>query len=114
MVTTGPYKSQDMELDAIPGDLLVERIALGNEYQCWEWLGTKANGRPVIQIDGRRRNVKRLLWMWWNQRPVPDGTVVSQTCGNGVCVSPHHLMVNSQAAAVSRGMARSMRERAAS
>jgi len=106
VVNTGPYKSKDMPWEEIPGVRLLDRIEMGNEEQCWIWLGTTANDRPIITIHGRRWNAKRLMWSWWNSAAVPAGTVISQTCGNSLCMNKKHLVANSHSDAVSRGMAR--------
>ena len=109
---TGPYKVNHIDWQEINGPLLLDRVASEDMDDCRKWLGTQANGRPVIQIDGQRWNAKRLMWMMWNQRQVPDNEVISQSCGNALCVSKKHLVANGHADAVSRGMARKQQERA--
>ena len=111
-MTKGPYGGKQIAPDQIPVDLLFERIELAVPEKCWMWMGTRSNGRPVIQVDGQRWNAKRLMWMYWNEENVPDGKVISQSCGNGLCMNRNHLVAITQAEAVSRGMARQHRRRA--
>jgi hypothetical protein len=56
------------------------------------WTGGLANGRPATKHEGRTTYVKRLVWEEVNG-PIPEGTVVTSSCGECTCIEPAHLVL---------------------
>jgi hypothetical protein len=54
------------------------------------WVGALANGYPAGKHDGKTVYLKRLIWEEANG-PIPEGSVVTSTCGHRNCIEPSHL-----------------------
>lgn len=68
-------------------DRIAARTPAGNEWDCWEWSGTKTlGGYGQIQVDGRREYVHRIVV------DAQPGEVVRHLCDNPPCVNPNHLL----------------------
>ncbi len=67
---------------------------------CWVWGGRDGKGRAngwyvMVTVDGRRFNLRRLLYALHHGLPrVPDRKVrLATTCHNPRCVNPHHMRI---------------------
>jgi len=72
---------------------------------CWTWLGTVNNEGYGSKTVGKRVIPVR-RWMWMTLFGcVPEGLVVTNTCGNVNCCNPHHLrcMFHAEAARAGAG-----------
>lgn len=63
---------------------------------CWEWMGarSKETGHGHLFVSQRpRKNIGPhvLMWMWFNERDVPNGKEICHTCDQGWCLQPYHL-----------------------
>ncbi len=104
----GPYASKEIPVAEVNESLFWDRVKIpNNEDYCWEWIGpihrNHGKYRPFMTVLGRRISAKRMAWVLTNERQVPVGQVISQVCGNPLCVAPSHLEANTQSVAVSRG-----------
>lgn len=54
------------------------------------WIGALANGYPAGKSKGRTVYLKRLIWEEING-PIPEGMVVTSSCGRRNCIEPTHL-----------------------
>ena len=82
----------------VPGVTLKQLVKLPkNPADCWEWLGAVDNlGTARKEFAGKQVIARR--WMWMSLfGPIPDGLVVTTTCGNKACTNPHHLRPCTQA-----------------
>lgn len=62
---------------------------------CWPWIGGKGNsGTCSIQIDKKTKSARRVLWEI-EHGAIPNGYVVSDSCGNRGCMNPRHLRLRS-------------------
>lgn len=84
-------------MGAIPGGTLVPLVRLGKRPEdCWQWLGpVSSSGYGNKTFNGQTINAKRWLWMQLFG-PLPEGMVVSSTCGDELCMNPHHFVAQSQ------------------
>ena len=57
------------------------------------WTGALANGYPAGKHEGRTVYLKRLIWEEANG-PIPDGSVVTSSCGHRNCIEPSHLALS--------------------
>ena len=57
------------------------------------WTGALANGYPAGKHEGKTVYLKRLLWEETNG-PIPDGSVVTSSCGHRNCIEPSHLALS--------------------
>jgi hypothetical protein len=56
----------------------------------WLWLGAReSDGRAVVRIDRRKRQVSRVLWALFREAPTVE-RVVKRTCEHEGCVNPWH------------------------
>jgi hypothetical protein len=75
-----------------PGTVLKPLVKLGRTPDdCYEWLGAlNTNGVAQKRLGDRTYTARR--WMWQQLfGPIPDGLVVTTTCGSLTCCNPHHL-----------------------
>jgi len=72
---------------------------------CWTWLGTvNALGYGHKTVGKRCLPIRR--WMWMSLfGAIPEGLVVTNTCGLPNCCNPHHLRCVFQAQANRNGTA---------
>lgn len=68
---------------------LLERT-VRNDF-CLEWTGPLNKGTPVSRVPGCREliAVRRLVLL--ELGPIREGMLASTTCGNPLCVNPHHV-----------------------
>lgn len=59
---------------------------------CWNWIGTRNSptGPGQFCILGEKYLAHRVSWMM-DTGLSPEGRLITQTCGNIVCVHPEHL-----------------------
>ncbi len=57
------------------------------------WEGALANGYPAGKHKGKTVYLKRLIWEEVNG-PVPEGMVVTSSCGRRDCIEPSHLALS--------------------
>lgn len=83
---------------AITGQPMKPLVKLGREPgDCWDWLGAKGEAGYGKKTH-ESRDVLAHRWIWGQLfGPVPEGLVISHTCGNPGCVNPHHLRAITQA-----------------
>lgn len=63
---------------------------------CLVWTGSvDKRGNPAT--GHRHESVRRLVWRHLHGEPPPAGRQIRTTCGNKLCLQPHHLHVNSPA-----------------
>lgn len=82
------------------GAVLKALVKIGRRADdCWDWLGVvNTNGQPQKQLGGKQLPARR--WLWGQLfGPVPDGLVVTNTCGKLTCCNPAHLRCCFQAEA---------------
>lgn len=64
---------------------------------CWQWTAGKlASGFGSYRVSTGLAVVAHRYSYELAFGPVPDGKFVAQTCGNKLCVAPHHLVLQSQ------------------
>lgn len=70
------------------------------ESMCWPWTGPvhrdrgrgKDYKRGIVRHHGERIAwVSRVVWLLGTGKPVPDGDVISWTCGNNLCCNYRHM-----------------------
>lgn len=87
------------------GSTLKQMVRLPKDpAQCWEWLGAVDSlGAACKEFNGRQMVARR--WMWAQLfGAIPDGLVITTTCGNKTCTNPHHLRLCTQAGANRSGV----------
>jgi hypothetical protein len=93
-----------------PGTTLKPLVKLGRDpADCWSWLGAihEKSGYAHKQHAGATLLAHR--WIWQTLfGPIPDGLIVSHTCGNRTCINPHHLRVTTQAEGCREGITASL------
>lgn len=83
-----------------PGVTIKQLVRLPkNPADCWIWLGAVDSlGTARKDFCGQQLVARR--WQWMSLfGPIPDGLVITTTCGNKSCINPHHLRACSQAEA---------------
>lgn len=95
-----PKKSAGVQ----PGSTIKQMVKLPKSPgDCWIWLGAVDSlGAASKEFNGRQLVARR--WMWGQLFGIiPDGLVITTTCGNKTCTNPHHLRMCTQAAANRNG-----------
>ena len=65
-------------------------VAANRVSGCWNWIGTRSDGYPVIAIDGEKHPAHRVSYEEF-VGAIPDGQIVDHLCENKRCVNPDHL-----------------------
>lgn len=78
-------------------ELILSRVPLGPDQDCWPWTGPKKSGgygRHSLWKHGRRFEVSahRIVYSVLVE-PVPEGLVPDHLCQNSICVNPSHLEI---------------------
>lgn len=90
------------------------RMRCTEEGTCLLWnQGLHCKGYPQARIDGRPQLVHRYVYTQIMGREVPKNRVVSNRCGNRLCVSPQCLTAITYGARLSRAYKRGNRLAAA-
>jgi hypothetical protein len=77
----------------LPIERLWDKIDKGDH---WTWKAcTDSSGEPIVNIDGKRRQVRRLVWTI-TQGPVPFGKMIIRKCNDQKCVNPDHAALGTQ------------------
>lgn len=64
-----------------------------NRDSHWFWLGAhEADGRAVVQIQRKKRQVRRVLWTIFRNSPSVE-KVIKGTCEAQSCVNPWHAVM---------------------
>ena len=76
---------------------LIASVARDPASGCWLWRGQISNsgyGRTMFSAaEGRgMESAHRASYLTF-VGPIPDGTLVRQSCGNRLCINPEHLEV---------------------
>jgi hypothetical protein len=80
------------------GTTLKPLVRLGaTPSDCWEWLGcVDLDGHGRKEVGGRSITCARWIWITLFG-PVPEGLVITTSCGSKTCGNPHHLRCCAQA-----------------
>lgn len=75
------------------------------EGRCWIWTrGCDGRGKPQMRLDGRPQYVRRVMRAHADGKPIAPRYVVTSTCNNLLCVSPHcSIKVSKQTSAKMAG-----------
>jgi hypothetical protein len=64
---------------------------------CYVWTAATANGYPLFTFrgeDGKYQRMSARRWLWQHQNgPLVPAEIVTDVCGNDLCVNLHHLRV---------------------
>jgi hypothetical protein len=87
----------DITLQASDIELILSRIPIGPDQDCWPWTGPKKSngyGRHNLWRDGRRyeASAPRLVYSVLVEA-VPEDLVPDHLCQNNICVNPSHLEI---------------------
>ena len=74
-----------------------EALVKKEKSGCWIWNGAIGSGYPRFMIGSRTNNTQRsvsaIAWAYrFFNGPIENGKVVTQDCGNRLCVNPDHLV----------------------
>ena len=72
---------------------------------CWEWKGRVDEGYPLIDVNGKRMRVHRLVLEMKHGAPLGSQSA-HHMCANSVCVNPDHLQPVTQRDNVAEMLAR--------
>ena len=78
-------------------DRLLRTALQDPDSGCWLWRGQISNsgyGRIMMsEPEGRRMESAHRASYLTFVGPIPEGSLVHQTCGNRLCVNPEHLQL---------------------
>ncbi len=76
-------------------DRFLKRVAKGaSPGDCWQWIGTKVNGKGRYGVRGFRQTyATSLSLLIFKGIEVRRGNRIKQLCGDRGCVNPDHLVV---------------------
>lgn len=60
---------------------------------CLEHTNLGGMGYPQMRLNGAKLLVRRIMWECANDKEIPEGMIVSSTCGNRRCCNPEHLVI---------------------
>ncbi len=69
---------------------------VGNDDQCWQWLGNKNGNNARFRVDGRRVSAQRFAYEVAHGVTLGEDVAVMRTCMGAMCVNPAHLMAASR------------------
>lgn len=72
---------------------------------CHIWRGATTNGYPVMRVDGKVRQVRRVLYER-ARRPLKPGEVIELECEERLCVLVAHMHAKPRSALRSAGRRR--------
>ena len=76
---------------------LLDSVVSDPDSGCWLWRGQISNsgyGRIMLSgADGRAMESAHRASYLTFVGPIPEGTIIRQSCGNRLCVNPEHLEV---------------------
>lgn len=75
-------------MEEIP--LLVEKIVIKGEDECWNWTAFSHRGHGQYNHKGKSILPHRYMWEKVNG-PIPHGVSIKRTCGNGLCCNVKHM-----------------------
>lgn len=82
----------------------------GGQRACWKWMaGTFLDGEGAFRLNGKRWRAHRLAYTLANGE-IPDGLIVTHSCGNHRCVNPSHLLLETRLASA-KPTKRALRDR---
>lgn len=62
------------------------------EDECWDWEGSIQRENPRFKVHGRWVAAHKVAWYLHTGEDMYDSDI-RRTCGNRLCVNPHHLAV---------------------
>lgn len=72
-------------------DSVMLNVAVGDEENCWHWLGfTSTEGYGVAKVAGRTWKAHRYIYEQLEDVSLGD-QILHHVCENRVCVNPAHL-----------------------
>ena len=77
----------------IPLEIRIKKYIVGKENRCWEWIGATSEGYGVIGINGKNKQVRRVLFEL-NIKKIPQKECLRSLCKNKKCVNPEHHIIS--------------------
>ncbi len=68
---------------------------INNITGCSRWMGSAPQGRPILR-EGRKTRSAVRAWYVENFGPISPSEVVTQTCGDLMCMTPEHLTLTTR------------------
>jgi len=65
------------------------------EKECWIWIGGRCHEYGTFRLRNKQIRAHAASWIIHNEL-VPDGYLVSHSCGNFLCVNPNHLVLKTR------------------
>ena len=93
-------KTTPLKTDSLVIEKFWIRVAVSNEDECWEWLGTKSNnyGRFYVNQTGKYESYPaHTIALYLSKGIWPNTTQVTcHSCNNSLCCNPKHLYLGTQ------------------
>lgn len=69
-----------------------EKIELGEEHECWNWIGgIQSKGYGSFGIGEGKTALAHRVAYTLAKGAIPDGLVIRHKCDNRLCCNPNHL-----------------------
>jgi hypothetical protein len=85
-----------MEYDKKLINRIWKKIDIGDENECWQWLGSISDNIGVVHYKENNKNkmiaVKKVIYETYNNVEIGK-TRVKQSCNNLLCCNPNHLFI---------------------